>query len=116
MKLLLHVSDNDRWNPALRNAGNFLRSLENEDAQVVVVANGPAVSGYADPALQTHFKEIYATRLAHFQACRNALVMLSENPVTAIDERSLPEFVGIVPAGITALVRWQQKGFAYVKP
>lgn len=115
MKLLLHVSDNARWVPALRNALNFLRAVGEDESEVVVVANGPAVSGYADPDRQPQMAALFGQSV-RFQACRNALALLSENPATALDEKSFPGFVEVVPAGIVALVKWQSRGFAYVKP
>jgi hypothetical protein len=115
MQCLLHVSDNDRWLPALRNAGNFLKAVSEEGGQVVVLANGPAVSGFMNPEILALMTDLSA-RSVRFQACRNALVLLAENPATAIDEAALPGFVEVVPAGIVALVQWQDQGFAYVKP
>ncbi len=115
MPCVLHVSDNDRWLPALRNAANFLRAVGAEGGQVVIVANGPAVSGFVNPEIQALMTDLSA-RSVRFQACRNALVLLAENPATAIDEAALPGFVEVVPAGIAALVQWQDQGFAYVKP
>jgi intracellular sulfur oxidation DsrE/DsrF family protein len=33
-----------------------------------------------------------------------------------INKESLPEFIHIVPAGITEIIRKQAEGYAYVKP
>ncbi|MGD1076474.1 MAG: DsrE family protein, partial [Thermodesulfovibrionales bacterium] len=45
-----------------------------------------------------------------FLACRNALT------AQQIGAESLPDFVTIVPAGITEIVKRQADGFAYIKP
>jgi len=45
-----------------------------------------------------------------FVACRNAL------KGQLVDEESLPDFVTVVPAGITEIVRKQAEGYAYIKP
>jgi len=36
--------------------------------------------------------------------------------VACLKEELLPSFIGIVPVGITEIIRRQQDGFAYVKP
>lgn len=45
-----------------------------------------------------------------FTACRNALKAHS------LEENMRPDFVDVVPAGITEIVRKQKLGFAYIKP
>ena len=47
MRLLLHVSDNERWSTALGNAINFLKDVGEDKADVVIVANGSAAASYA---------------------------------------------------------------------
>ena len=47
MRLLLHVSDNDRWSIALGNAINFMKDVGEDHADVVIVANGTAAASYA---------------------------------------------------------------------
>jgi intracellular sulfur oxidation DsrE/DsrF family protein len=45
-----------------------------------------------------------------FVACRNSLVG------NKIDEKVLPGFVKVVPAGVTELIKKQSEGYAYIKP
>ena len=46
----------------------------------------------------------------HFIACRNSLVG------NKIDEKLLPNFVEVVPSGVTELIKKQAEGYAYIKP
>jgi hypothetical protein len=41
---------------------------------------------------------------------------MCQEGVACLKEELLPSFIGIVPVGITEIIRRQQDGFAYVKP
>jgi intracellular sulfur oxidation DsrE/DsrF family protein len=43
-------------------------------------------------------------------ACKNSLVG------NKIDERLIPEFITVIPAGVTELVKKQAAGYGYIKP
>lgn len=111
LKVLFHVNENDKWPVALTNASNFLKDVGPGNAEVVVVANGAAVSAYADAAggLVERMNELAAAGVL-FEACRNALGMQD------IAEDTLPPFVSVVSAGITEIARRQARGYAYIKP
>ena len=116
MRLLLHVSDNDRWSAALGNAINFLKDVGGDRADVVIVANGTAPASYAySDKVET--MEVLADKGVQFIACRNSLKKLCTEGAVCIDENALPAFVKVVPAGISEIVHKQQReGYAYVKP
>lgn len=115
MKLLLHVSDNDRWSMALTNAINFLKDVGGDNADVVIVANGAAAASYAySDKVET--MEVLADKGVQFKACRNSLKKLCAEGSVCINEDALPSFVKVVPAGISEIVYKQQEGYAYVKP
>ncbi|HDH01275.1 MAG TPA: hypothetical protein ENG80_05650 [Nitrospirae bacterium] len=115
MRVLLHVSDNQRWSMALGNITNFLKDVGQDNADIVIVANGPAVSSYAS---SDHMEtmELLADRGVRFKACRNTLKKLCAEGAVCITEDALPAFVEVVPAGISEIVRKQREGYVYVKP
>ena len=126
MKLLVHVNESEKWPAAVGNIANFLTDVGDENAEVIVVANGAGVRGYlrggppqaerqgdvcivvtGDSAAATEGLE---KRGVLFIACANAL------RAQHIEAGSLPAFVRVVPAGVTEIVKRQAEGFAYVKP
>lgn len=125
LKVLFHIDESDRWQRVLVNITNFLNDVGQGNAAVEVVANGEAVSvfrsrcllagsggqccGPATGSLTEQMKKLSEIGV-NFAACRNALKAQS------IDERSLPDFVTVVPAGITEIARKQAEGYAYIKP
>ncbi|MEW6457982.1 MAG: DsrE family protein [Bacillota bacterium] len=124
-KVLFHINESDRWQRVLVNITNFLNDAGQGNADIEVVANGEAVSvfrnsclptggggrccGPATGALMEQMKQLSEMGV-NFAACRNALKAQS------IDEGSLPDFVTVVPAGITDIARKQAEGYAYIKP
>lgn len=123
LKVLFHVNDPERWQRTLLNIKNFVLDVGQEHAEIEVVANGAAVSVYADTGscekstgcgkaggdLLEQMNKMAETGI-RFAACRNALRMHS------IVEKTLPPFVRVVPAGITEIVKKQADGYAYIKP
>ncbi|MEW5762179.1 MAG: DsrE family protein [Bacillota bacterium] len=113
LKVLLHVNEASRWPVLLINAGNLVNDVGPEKVAIEVVANGEAVTVFANGFGQgSALREM--ERLAgvgvDFVLCRNALAMHS------VPGHRLPSFVRIVPAGITEIIRKQLQGYAYVKP
>jgi len=115
MRLLLHVSDNDRWSMALGHAINFIKDVGEDHADVVIVANGAAAASYAySDKIET--MEVLADKGVQFKACGNSLKKLCAEGSVCINEDALPTFVKVVTAGISDIVHKQQEGYAYVKP
>lgn len=124
-RVLFHVNESDKWQRALVNITNFLNDVGQGNADIEVVANGEAVSvfrsrclltggggqccGTASGSLVEQMKKLSEMGV-NFVACRNALRGES------IDEESLPNFVIVVPAGITEIAKKQTEGYAYIKP
>ncbi len=115
LKVVFHINDPSRWQTALGNITNLLKDVGDDAAEVVVLTNGPSVTAYSDSALMEKIKEL-AQRGVRFRACRNSLKNLCSGGDVCINEENLPDFIEVVPAGITELVRLQSEGFAYVKP
>lgn len=113
LKALFHVNEPARWTRALLNINNFIIDAGQENVDIEVVANGGAVAVLSgEQADQKLLQEI--GRLAGLgvtmAACRNALKM------HGLEEKSLPHFITVVPAGITEIVKKQAAGYAYIKP
>ncbi len=113
MKLLLHVTDDNRWSVALGNAANFINDVGEGRAHVTIVANGSGVFCFAQP---DRLMEILSGKGVEFVACRNSLQKLFAAGKGCTSEEGLPAYVKVVPAGMTEIVRLQKDGFAYVKP
>lgn len=122
LKCLIHVNEPERWPVALSNIINLLNDVGDSSINVIVVSNGAGVKGYMTcpedstgaciPGAMDVLKkmeELYR-RGVRFLACRNAL------RANNIDEKSLPSFVEVVPAGMTELIKRQTEGYAYIKP
>ncbi len=111
-KVVFHISDLEKWPALLSNVENLLRAIEEngvEDHSLVIIVNGPAVKGYLESEYSARIWELQRQG-AHFDACNNSL------SGQKIAKERLPECVEIVPAAVFALVEYQQKGYAYIKP
>lgn len=96
---------------ALKNARNYQNALPDQDFELVMVANGPAVTLFtnAQPALREIALPLMEKGLK-IRLCRNAL---NDNNLTEADIWPGAE---VVPAGLVEIVRLQEAGFAYIKP
>ncbi len=115
LKVIFHINDPSRWETAIGNITNLLKDVEDDGADVIVLTNGPSVRAYADNDIIEKIK-LLADRGVRFRACRNSLKNLCAGGEVCINEDSLPDFIEVVPAGITELIKRQMEGYAYVKP
>lgn len=95
----------------IMNINNFLRDVGPGVASIEVVANGGGVLAYGEGEwdMIRQMEELHQRGVV-FNACRNALVKHD------MEQENLPDFVVVVPAGITAIVIKQSEGYAYIKP
>ncbi len=137
LKTLIHVNEPERWPVAISNIINLLNDVGDSNIDVIVVSNGAGVKGYiprlsgegtvsgevtvgeacipgatvTSPLMDALKKmEELSKRGVKFLACRNAL------KANNIPEESLPDFVRVIPAGMTELIKRQAEGYAYIKP
>lgn len=125
LKLVVHINEPERWPIALGNITNFLNDVGDGNAEVIVVANGAGVKGYAEPskaevqgeacviggpAANLSTMRDLSRRGVIFAACSKAL------ETQGIGPKEIPEFVKVIPAGMTEMVKRQMEGFAYIKP
>ena len=112
LRLLIHVAQTDRWDVAAGNAINFLKTrLAGEELKVRMIANADAVTRcvQCDRPLFDLLKQIVLDG-GEIYLCENALKKF-EIPVSR-----LPDIFRTVPAGIRALVEFQEDGWRYVRP
>ncbi len=114
LKVLFHINEVEKWDTALGNITNLLKDVGADAVDVVVIANGPSVNAFIDETKLTVIKELQDKGVKFF-TCRNSLKKMCSAGV-CISEETLPSFIGVVPAGITEIVKLQADGYAYVKP
>lgn len=115
LKVLFHINENEKWKILLGNIANLLMDAGQQNVYAIVLANGHSVYGYSDPEKLSQMEQLSA-RGVKFIACRNSLKNMCDEGVACMKEELLPPFIGIVPAGITEIIRRQQDGYAYIKP
>lgn len=118
LRALFHIDEPNKWQLTLGNTKNFIADVGLEHVTVEIVANAIAVRIFNDmdkstdqdmSALLQQMKELSENNVTII-ACRNAL------KANSINEELLPEFVTVVPAGITRIISKQAEGYSYVKP
>ena len=72
LKVIFHVNEPQRWEVALGNITNLFRDVGEENADVVVLANGPSVLAYTDESKVSQMKEL-SLKGAQFLSCKNSL-------------------------------------------
>ena len=114
-KVVFHIDEMYKWALTLGNVKNFIKDIGSAEYYIGIVVNAEAVKIFADTndaELHTLLQEM--KRLVQpgikIMVCRNAL------QANAIPETIMPEFVSVVPAGITRLVVLQKAGYCYIKP
>ncbi|WP_022854479.1 DsrE family protein [Thermodesulfatator atlanticus] len=111
LKLVIHVPESTRYKVALKMGINFLKTkAQNEEllARVLVNAQGITVLLELDDEM-LNLMEDFKSRGGEIHFCKNAMKAFN------VPEEKVPEGCYIVPAGIRALVEWQEEGFRYVR-
>ena len=130
-KLVLHISDLDKWPAALNNVRNTMNALQADQRpfEIAVIANAAAVKGYLETDIRTQISQLLETAInlsaadrdnSHtaslkFFACHNSLTG-QDIASTTLNPPEASSIIEIVPVAIIALVEHQNKGFAYIKP
>ena len=108
-RLVLHVPESQRFEVALKVARNFVKAMAGEPHEVRVLVNAEGI---------TILKRFSEVEELYREARRDGVaVYFCENAMRAfeIDRGLLPDGARTVPAGIKALVEWQNEGFRYVR-
>lgn len=110
-KIVFQVTDGDpaRWNLVLNNVGN-LRAAIGKDADIEVVAYGPAVTLLkTDSPIAARISEAVQANV-RVVACENTMANMQ------LTKAEMLRDVGYVPAGVVEVMRKQQQGYAYIRP
>lgn len=111
LRLLIHVPDSTRAKVGLKMAQNFLKTQkegENLVTRVLFNAQGVTILLDGDEELQDLLQGL-AQKGGEIYFCENALKAFN------VSQDRVPPFAKTVPAGIRALVEWQEEGFRYVR-
>jgi uncharacterized protein len=112
-KTVFHINESNKWGTLLANVKNLIKDLGQENIIIEVLANGAAVVDYISNNENNELinKISNVSKLGvNFIACRNSLAG------NKMDEKLLPGFITVVPAGVTELIKKQAEGYAYIKP
>lgn len=108
LKVLVHISDRDKWAPALQQAEGFIEA--HPGVEVVVLADifAGAVCVACDRRLRLQMEEF--VKAGHrIIACEQSLRSFNLRPEV------LPEFMRTVPNALTEIIQKQLQGFHYIK-
>ncbi|MEN8198742.1 MAG: DsrE family protein [Thermodesulfobacteriota bacterium] len=113
-KAVFHVDQNEEkdMNMALNNVINLLNAIPDQEHDLIVLFNGPAVGLVAWDDVVIYLERIkdVASKGVRFQVCKNAMERFE------VTEDLLIEECEIIPAGIVTLIDLQNDGFSYIKP
>lgn len=114
-KVVFHIDEVSKWKLTLVNVKNFVEDIADAEYSIEIVANAEAVIIFADNRAENTEElvgemKFLISKGVTISACRNAL------RANVIAERSLPEFISIVSAGVTRLAILQRQGYSYIKP
>lgn len=116
IKVLFHIDELNKWNLTLANVENLLVDVGQDKVMVEIVANGPAIKIFDETSVmepdsrQELHRQMKSLKHVAFVVCRNSL------HANSINENLLPDFLTVVPAGITRILLQQKAGYLYVKP
>jgi len=118
LKALLHIDELAKWQLTLTNAKNLIDDVGLDSVILEIVVNAAAVQVFdlKNKEIEADSKELLkrmkelSNNNVKIIACRNAL------RANHIQEEVLPNFITVVPAGITRIVTQQKEGYSYMKP
>lgn len=118
LKALLHIDEMDKWELTLANARNLLDDKGEFGVEIEILANGPAVGLFAAKAVSAGLSYADVIQQLESLSDRNITIAVCRNALRShrIEEKTLPAFIKVVPAGITELLLQQANGFFYIKP
>lgn len=109
-KVLIHISDRDKWSSALRQARALVAANSSGRLELIVLADifAGAVCIACDRRLREQMEEF--VRAGHtITACEQSLRNLNLRP------EALPEFMRTVSNAFSEIIQRQLEGFHYIK-
>jgi intracellular sulfur oxidation DsrE/DsrF family protein len=109
-KILIHISDRDKWRFVLGQVDSFVDIESTESPKVILVADGFAVGVCiaCDRLLRQQMTD-FVDKGFRIVACVDSLRLLNMRP------ENLPEFIGAVPSGMGEVIRLKSQGYQYIK-
>ncbi len=109
LKLLMHVPESQRFEVALKVARNFVKAMKGEPFSVRILVNAEGITILKRfHEVEELFREAVSEGISVY-FCENAMRLFE------VDPSLVPEGGKTVPAGIRALVEWQDQGYRYVR-
>ena len=109
-RVLIHLSDRDKWSQALAQALSFARETAPSGLELVIVADifAGAVCIACDRKLRETMVEFVHAGY-RIEVCEESLRKLN------IRSEGLPDFIRRVPNALPEIIRRQREGFHYIK-
>lgn len=109
-KVLIHISDRDKWSQALAQALSYSRETAPSGLELVIVADifAGAVCIACDRKLRETMIEFVGAG-HRIEVCEESLRKLNIRP------EALPDFIRSVPNALPEIIRRQREGFHYIK-
>lgn len=115
LKVVYHVADEEKVGFALANIRNHIEGVGGADkVEIVLVAHGPAVKGFADLGALEGVRAAVAglaDQGVQFQACANTLKVFGMAP-----DDLLPAFTIADQGGVVRIAELQSQGYLYIRP
>ena len=109
-RLIIHLSDRDKWNSVLRLVTRILDDRNKNAPKIVIVAD--IFAGAVCIACNKNLKQ----QMIDFVEAGQSIVVCEESiRHLNIPLKSLPDFVQTVPVGLWEIVRLKSEGFTYIK-
>lgn len=109
-KLLIHISDRDKWVSALSLATRLLGDRKGKHIEIIIIAD--IFAGAVCIACNKSLKQ----QMVDFVKAGQKIIVCEESiECLNIPLKSLPDFTHSVPLGLAEIIRFQGDGFRYIK-
>ncbi len=109
-KLLIHISDRDKWGSVLSLATRMMGDSEGKDFEIIIIADI-----FAGAVCIACNKSLKQQMIDFVEAGQRILVFEESIQCLNIPLKSLPEFVQTVPVALSEIIRLQKEEFHYIK-
>lgn len=109
-KLLIHISDRDKWSSALCVISRLMENSADKDIEVTIFAD--IFAGAVCIACNKNLKQ----QMIDFVEAGQKIIVCEESIRSLnIPLKSLPDFVQTVPVALSEIIKLQNEGFCYIK-
>ncbi len=109
-KLLIHISDRDKWGSVFSLSIRMMGDSEGKDLEIIIIADT-----FAGAVCIACNKSLKQQMIDFVEAGQRILVCEESIRCLNIPLKSLPEFVQTVPVTLSEIIRLQKEGFHYIK-